>query len=55
MKLQLKVFSGSWCATEKRKQMQKPNGHFKSFVLHYKSNKYVPTQCQRSKRKTGFS
>lgn len=53
MKLQLKVFSGSWCATEKRKQIQKPKGHCKSFVLCYKSNSLLPLSIT-AVRKTGI-
>lgn len=38
MKLQLKVFSGSWWATENRKQTQKPKGQPEGILLCYKNN-----------------
>lgn len=38
MKLQLKVFSGSWWATENRKQTQKPKGQPEGIVPYYKNN-----------------
>lgn len=39
MKLQLKVFSGSWWATENRIQTQKPRGQPEGFIPSYKNNK----------------
>ena len=41
MKLQLKVFSGSWWATENRKQTQKPKGQQAGIVPRYKNNSLV--------------
>lgn len=38
MKLQLKVFSGSWWATENRKQTQKPKGQPEGIIPSYKNN-----------------
>lgn len=38
MKLQLKVFSGSWWATENRKQRQKPRGQPEAIAPSYKNN-----------------
>lgn len=38
MKLQLKVFSGSWWATENKKQRQKPRGQPEAIAPSYKNN-----------------
>lgn len=43
MKLQLKVFSGSWWATRNRKQTQKRRGQPEGIVPSYKNNKTAVT------------
>ena len=57
MKLQLKVFSGSWWATENRKQTQKPKGQAEGIVPCYKNNSLfsLTHNCCRDVKSVGFT
>lgn len=44
MKLQLKVFSGSWWATENKKQMQKSKGQSEGFFTVLQDKQSALTQ-----------
>lgn len=58
MKLQLKVFSGSWWATENRKQTQKPKGQPEGIYTILQEQQSVLTHshnCCRVVESDGFN